>query len=127
VLSVPEAKAFTNLKATQDLQKSLTKLGCSLCLEQFGLGLNSFQLLTHIDAHYLKVDQGLIGDLGKHPENQKKVKDIADKAKLLGKQTIAEGVQDAGSMTVLFTSSINFVEGLFLAPPGPEMNYDFGQ
>jgi diguanylate cyclase (GGDEF)-like protein/PAS domain S-box-containing protein len=127
VLSVPEAKAFTNLKATQDLQRSLAKLGCALCLEQFGMALNSFQLLTHIDAAYLKIDQGLIGDLGKNPENQKKVREIADKAKTVGKQTIAEGVQDAGSMTVLFTSSVNFVEGMFLAPPGPELNYDFGQ
>lgn len=127
VLSVSEAKAFTNLKATQDLQRSLAKLGCTLCLEQFGMGLNSFQLLTHIDATYLKIDQGLIGDLGKNPDNQKKVKEIADKAKTLDKRTIAEGVQDAASMTVLFTSSVNYVEGLFLAPPGPEMNYDFGQ
>jgi diguanylate cyclase (GGDEF)-like protein/PAS domain S-box-containing protein len=127
VLSVPEAKAFTNLKATQDLQKSLAKLGVSLCLEQFGLGLNSFQLLTHIDAGYLKIDQGLIGDLGKNPENQKKVREIADKAKGMNKRTIAEGVQDAGSMTTLFTSSVTFVEGNFLAPPGPEMNYDFNQ
>jgi diguanylate cyclase (GGDEF)-like protein/PAS domain S-box-containing protein len=127
VLSIPEAKAFTNLKAAQDLQKSLAKLGCALCLEQFGLGLNSFQLLTHIDASYLKLDQGLIGELGKNADNQKRVREIADKAKNVGKKTIAEGVQDAGSMTVLFTSSVNFVEGMFLAPPGPEMNYDFGQ
>lgn len=127
VLSVPEAKAFTNLKATQDLQKSLAKLGVSLCLEQFGMGLNSFQLLTHIDAGFLKIDQGLIADLGKNAENQKKVREIADKAKALDKRTIAEGVQDAGSMTVLFTSSVNYVEGMFLAPPGPEMTYDFNQ
>ena len=93
----------------------------------FGLGLNSFQLLTHIDAGYLKIDQGLIADLGKNPDNQKKVREIADTAKGLNKRTIAEGVQDAGSMTTLFTSSVTFVEGRFLAPPGPEMNYDFAQ
>ena len=127
VFCVAEAKAFTNLKATQDLQRSLAKLGCRMCLEQFGLGLNSFQLLTHVDADFISIDQSLIADLGKNPESQKKVKEIADKAKAAGKQTIAEGVQDAGSMTVLFTSSVNFVEGMFLAPPGPEMNYDFGQ
>ena len=127
VLSVPEAKAFINLKATQELQKALSALGVSMCLEQFGLGLNSFQLLSHIDAGYLKIDQGLIADLGKNGENQKKVREIADKAKAMGKRTIAEGVQDAGSMTTLFTSSVNYVEGMFLAPPGPEMNYDFNQ
>ena len=127
VLSVTEAKAFTNLKATQDLQRSLARVGVAVCLEQFGLGLNSFQLLTHIDAGYLKIDQGLIADLGKNPENQKKVREIADTAKGMNKRTIAEGVQDAGSMTTLFTSSVTYVEGMFLAPPGPEMNYDFTQ
>jgi EAL domain-containing protein (putative c-di-GMP-specific phosphodiesterase class I) len=98
-----------------------------VCLEQFGLGLNSFQLLTHVDADIISLDQSLIQDLGRNNESQKKVKEIADRAKGAGKQTIAEGVQDAGSMTVLFTSSVNYVEGMFLAPPGPEMNYDFGQ
>lgn len=127
VFCIAEAKAFTNLKATQDLQRSLHKLGCRVCLEQFGLALNSFQLLTHIDADIISLDQSLIQELGRNPESQKKVKEIADKANQAGKQTIAEGVQDAGSMTVLFTSSVNYVEGMFLAPPGPEMNYDFGQ
>jgi diguanylate cyclase (GGDEF)-like protein/PAS domain S-box-containing protein len=127
VFCVAEAKAFTNLKATQDLQRMLNKLGCRMCLEQFGLGLNSFQLLTHVDADIISIDQSLIADLGKNSESQKKVKEIADKAKAAGKETIAEGVQDAGSMTQLFTSSVNYVEGMFLAPPGPEMNYDFGQ
>ena len=41
--------------------------------------------------------------------------------------TIADYVQDAASMTVLFTSAVDLVEGDFLAPAGPEMNYEFGQ
>ena len=65
-------------------------------------------------------------DLAKNAEQQKKVREIADKANQLGKKTIAEFVQDAASMTILFTSSVNFVSGNFLAPAGPEMNYDFG-
>jgi hypothetical protein len=28
-------------------------------------------------------------------------------------------------MSILFTSGIDYVEGYFLAPAGPEMNYDF--
>ncbi|MBB5206817.1 GGDEF/EAL domain-containing response regulator [Chiayiivirga flava] len=127
VLSIPESKAFTNLKATQALQKALARVGCAMCLEQFGLGLNSFQLLSHIDAQYLRIDPSLIGDLGKNPESQKKVREIADHASSIGRKTIAEGVQDAASMTALFTSSVNFVEGAFLAPSGPDMNYDFAQ
>jgi hypothetical protein len=28
-------------------------------------------------------------------------------------------------MSILFSSGIDYVEGYFLAPAGPEMNYDF--
>jgi hypothetical protein len=36
-------------------------------------------------------------------------------------------VSDAGSMTVLFSIGVDYVEGNFLAPPGTQMNYDFSQ
>jgi len=126
VIEIPEAKVFTNLKPAQAFQKGIAKHGCGFTLEQFGSGLNSFQLLSHIDAQYLRIDRSFMPDLAKNVEQQKKIREIADKAKELGKQTIAEFVQDAASMTILFTSSVNFVSGNFLAPAGPEMNYDFG-
>ena len=40
-------------------------------------------------------------------------------------RSIAEFVQDAASMSVLFSSGVDYVEGHFLAPAGPDMNYDF--
>jgi multidomain signaling protein FimX len=126
VLEVPESKVFTNLKTTQNFQKALAVCGAQMSLEQFGSGLNSFQLLSHIDVQYLRIDHSFTADLAKNAENQKKIREIADKARDLGKKTIAGHVQDAASMTVLFTSSVDFVSGNFLAPAGPEMNYEFG-
>jgi multidomain signaling protein FimX len=126
VLEIPESKVFTNLKPTQVFVKGLAGCGCGFGLEQFGSGLNSFQLLNHLDVQYLRIDRSYMPDLAKNAENQKKIREIADRAHDLGKKTIAEHVQDAASMTVLFTSSVNYVSGNFLAPAGPEMNYDFG-
>jgi multidomain signaling protein FimX len=126
VLEIPESKVFTNLKPAQAFQKAIAQHGCAMSLEQFGSGLNSFQLLSHIDVQYLRIDHSFTADLAKNAENQKRIREIADKAHDLGKQTIAGHVQDAASMTVLFTSSVAFVSGNFLAPAGPEMNYDFG-
>lgn len=127
VLSIPESTAFTNLKAVQELRTALAKFGCRLCLEQFGMGLNSFQLLTHVESDYLMIDRNLIEDLGKNSESQQKVREITQRADGLGLKTIAEGVQDAGTMTVLFTSGVNYVMGHFLAPPDLAMNFDFNQ
>jgi EAL domain-containing protein (putative c-di-GMP-specific phosphodiesterase class I) len=126
VLEIPEAKVFTNLKAAQEFQARIGRFGCTLCLEQFGSGLNSFQLLKHVDAGYLKIDRAFMTDLGKNVENQKKIREIAEKAAAADKRTIAEFVQDAASMTVLFTSSVDYVEGNFLAPASADMTYEFG-
>jgi len=52
---------------------------------------------------------------------------MAAEAKAAGMACIADYVQDAGSMAVLFTSGVDFVEGRFLASPGPKMNFDFSQ
>lgn len=126
VLQLPESKIYTHLKALQAFQKIVGSFGCKLCLEQFGISLNSFQILSHFDAGVLKIDRSFIIDLAKNPENQKKVREMATQARAMGKQTIAEFVSDAGSMTVLFSIGVDLVQGNFLAPPLPAMNYEFG-
>ncbi|MDB6164371.1 MAG: hypothetical protein JWL98_1803, partial [Xanthomonadaceae bacterium] len=125
VLQLPEAKVFTNLRAAQEFAAAVAAHGCRVGLEQFGVGLDSFQLLSHFDPSFIKLDRSFMEDLAKNSVNQQRVRDIATKAKGLGIRTVAEFVQDAASMSVLFSSGVDFVEGHFLAPAGPEMNYDF--
>jgi len=126
VLQIPESKVFTHLKAVQSFQAAVAALGCRVALEQFGTGLNSFQMLSHFDPAILKIDRGFITEMGKNAEVQKQVRDIVTKAHAAGKQAVAEFVSDAATMSVLFSMGIDFVEGNFLAAPGPTMNYDFG-
>lgn len=126
VLQLPESKVFTHLKAAQAFQQRVAKLGVRVGLEQFGSGLNSFQLLSHFDAAFLKLDRSFMEDLPANTEYQQRIREIAAKAAESGKQTIAEFVQDAGSMTVLFSAGIDYAQGHFLAAAGPKMDYDFG-
>ncbi|MEO5561570.1 MAG: EAL domain-containing protein, partial [Dokdonella sp.] len=83
----------------------------------FGSGLNSFQLLKHIPAHYLKIDRNFMADLPKQKDNQDKIKDICEQAHHAGKLTVAEFVEDAASMSILFSCGVNFVQGNFLQEP----------
>ncbi|HEY0661506.1 MAG TPA: EAL domain-containing protein [Lysobacter sp.] len=125
VLQLPEAKVFTHLRAAQQFQAAAAKYGIRVGLEQFGTGLNSFQLLSHFDAAMLKIDRSFMQDLPGNSDHQQRIRDIAAKARELGKQTIAEYVQDAGSMSILFGAGIDYAQGHFLAPAGPEMDYEF--
>jgi diguanylate cyclase (GGDEF)-like protein/PAS domain S-box-containing protein len=125
VLQLPEAKVFTNLRAAQEFAAAVARHNCRVGLEQFGVGLDSFQLLSHFDPAFIKLDRSFMEDLAKNATNQQRVREIATKARGLGIRSIAEFVQDAASMSILFSSGIDYVEGHFLAPAGPEMNYEF--
>ena len=124
-LQTPEAKVFTHLRQAQAFQSAAAKLGCQVGLEHFGAGLDSFQLLSHFQPTFLKIDRVFSEDLGKNTEHQQKIREIAERAQALGILTVAEHVQDAATMAFLFTASLDYVEGNFLAAPGPAMNYDF--
>ena len=126
VLQLPESKIYSHLRPLQAFQKIVSAVGCRLALEQFGTSLNSFQMLNHFDPAILKIDRIFITDLGKNAENQKKVREFVEEAHKRGKQTIAEFVSDAGSMTVLYSIGVDMVQGNFLAPAGATMNYEFG-
>jgi multidomain signaling protein FimX len=125
VLQIPESKIFSHLKALQAFQKIAASFGCRLCLEQFGTGLNSFQILTHFSPAVLKIDRSFIIDVAKNPESQAKVKEIVAQAQKLEKQCVAEFVSDAGGMSFLFSSGVDFVQGNFLATPMADMTYEF--
>jgi diguanylate cyclase (GGDEF)-like protein/PAS domain S-box-containing protein len=126
VFEMPESKVTTNLRPVREFLRGLAQLHCSFAVQQFGSGLNSFQLLKHIDARYLKIDRPFMADLPKSKENQQKIKEICDQAHGNGRLTIAEFVEDAASMSILFGFGVNFVQGNFLQEPEKVMAYDFG-
>ncbi|MBA8887957.1 diguanylate cyclase (GGDEF)-like protein/PAS domain S-box-containing protein [Dokdonella fugitiva] len=117
VFEMPESKVVTSLKPARAFAKGLEQIHCGFALEQFGSGLNSFQLLKHIPVNYLKIDRNFMAELPKHKENQEKIKEICDQAHHAGKLTVAEFVEDAASMSILFSCGVNFVQGNFLQEP----------
>jgi len=124
VFEMPESKVVTSLKPARAFVAGLKQLHCGFALEQFGSGLNSFQLLKHVDAQYLKLDRNFMAELPKNKDNQDKIKELCDQAHHAGKLTVAEFVEDAASMSILFSCGVNFVQGNFLQEPEKIMSYE---
>ena len=125
IFEVKENVAVTSLKYTAELAKSLQELNCGFALDDFGKGNNPFELLKHIPADYLKLERSFMEELSSSTENQEAVKAITEKAMELNKLTIAQCVQDATSLSVLWGMGINFIQGNFLQEPSPNLDYDF--
>jgi len=125
VFEIAEKHASQYLKQAKSFVKTLQELHCRTALEHFGTGPNSFQLLKHLPVDFLKIDGSFIHNLASENDNQAMVKSILDTAISMNKQCIAEYVQDAHSLAVLWQSGIQFIQGNFLQEPSEALDYDF--
>ncbi|MBI5460637.1 MAG: EAL domain-containing protein [Gammaproteobacteria bacterium] len=125
VLEIAEADASQYLKSAKAFVSAVGGLHCKTSLEHFGSSPNSFQLLKHLPVDYLKIDGKFIHNLMRDSDNQAVVKSIVDVARSMNKLCIAEFVEDASSLTVLFQYGIHYIQGYFLAEPTEGLNYDF--
>lgn len=125
VFELNESNAVNHLKEVKDFATGLGALKCEFCLDDFGTGVNPFLLLKHMKAAYLKVDSAFMENLAGNNENQESLRNIASKATESGMVTIAQKVEDAGTLSVIFGLGINYIQGSFLQEPVETMEYDF--
>ena len=122
IIEVTESELVTHAKQMKPIISAIHGIGIPFVVEKFGSGLNSFSILKHFPVDYLKVDPSFMKEFSSNEENQAKVKDIIEKAHALGKQVICEFVEDANSMSKLWTYSVNFVQGNFIAPASESLS-----
>lgn len=125
VLQLPESKVITRLKDIQMFKAAMKPHGVRLGLSQFGTSVDSLKMLGHIDADVIKIDRSFMEELDKNPQNQAKIREFVRHARDNGKSTMAEFVSDAGTVGILFSAGVDWIQGNFLSPPLVQMNYDF--
>lgn len=125
VFLVNEAHAVNQLKAAKALFKGLKQIHCQFGLDEFGTGLNPFQLLKHINADYIRINHAYMENLAQNSDNQDSIRELGTQAAEIKVRTITPGVNDAAILSVLWGLGIDFVHGNFLQAPTKNLNYDF--
>jgi EAL domain-containing protein (putative c-di-GMP-specific phosphodiesterase class I) len=117
VFELPEELATTHLQETKQLQALVRPLGFELAIENFGAGRDPSLLLAHLPVGYVKIDGALMQGLANDRSLQDKVKALVEQAKERAVATIAERVEDANTMAVLWQLGVEFVQGYFVDSP----------
>jgi multidomain signaling protein FimX len=102
----------------------MEKIHCKVALEHYGRS-NQPQLLNHLPVDFLKIDSSLIRNLASKKENQAQVKGIVRVAGELGKKCVAECVEEAGDLALLWQYGVDFIQGNFVQEPSKQLGYDF--
>jgi len=104
--------------ATQRTFKELSDLGLSISIDDFGSGHASFGYLSIFPFRTVKIDKLIMDNTSKDNINGIHVlKSIIDMAKMIGIQTIAEGVETEEQMELLKYLGCNQVQGYIMGRP----------
>jgi multidomain signaling protein FimX len=116
-MQVTEELATQYVRQTKELAENLRKLGFRFALEHFGTGRDPLKLLNDIEMNFIKVDGSLMQGLSTNQIQQQRVKGLVEAAKRKGIETVAERVEDANTMAVLWQLGIEFIQGYFVNAP----------
>ena len=114
---VTQEVADQYLLQTQALREQFGRQGFKFAIEHFGAGTEPRSLIERIRPDFVKIEGSLMQGLAGNPALQTRVKHLIMLAKAVGAQTIAERVEDANTMAVLWQLGIEFVQGYFIHKP----------
>jgi diguanylate cyclase (GGDEF)-like protein len=122
-LEITETSAVRDLNDAQQFIAAARALGCKLALDDFGAGFCSFAYLRRLDVDYFKIDGSFVRDLESSALSLAIVRSIAEIARSIDKQTIAEFVENDAVRLRLAQLGVDFGQGYGIDRPTPIDQY----
>jgi len=116
-VQVTEAVAERHLPQAQSLLAELHKRHIKLALEHFGAGRDSHGLLNALEVDFLKIDGALMQGLTASLDLQERVGAIVKSAGKRAIQTVAERIEDANTMAVVWQLGVQYIQGYLVHAP----------
>ncbi|WP_374317802.1 putative bifunctional diguanylate cyclase/phosphodiesterase [Aquabacterium sp.] len=118
-LEITETGLMKDLQGVVPSLIKLNQLGTEISIDDFGTGYSSLAYLTTLPISELKIDRSFVRDLGTTPQSSAVVSAIIALARALGLRVIAEGVEQAPQMEVLYNLGCHICQGFLFARPMP--------
>ena len=116
-IQIPEQDAAKYIKESKEKADELRKAGIGFALEHYGVDKNRFQILDILKPNYIKIDGELMHSLLTDTAMQEAVRQLASAAQQRNIETIAERVENANAMAVLFQLGVHYMQGHYVHEP----------
>lgn len=126
-VEVPLSAAATYAKEILALRQQTHAAGLGLVLSGVTADAAALRLVDVVSPSWVKLSKDITIGLGMSSDKQALLKTVLNHVHKHDIKVIAGFIQDAATMTVLFSSGVEALQGQFLGPPAPDMNFDFGQ
>jgi diguanylate cyclase (GGDEF)-like protein len=116
-LEITERILMTEPAYAADTVAALADLGIPLSLDDFGTGYSSLVRLRRLPVEEIKIDSSFVGRLCDTGDDAVIVQSIVDLVHTLGLRSVAEGVEDAGTMRLLRSMGCDAAQGFHFSRP----------
>jgi len=121
IFEVTETALMTNLAKVRSTIEALRTIGCHFALDDFGSGFSSFTYLAQLPVDSVKIDGSFVRDIAKNPVNQAIVRAFTNVTHSVGKESVAEWVEDAETLDVLRRLHVDLAQGYFIGFPSERL------
>lgn len=123
MLQFAESDIIAYMKAAGEQTAALTQSGCPVSISHFGTTLNPLNTLKHVAVSHIKLDRSFTQDLN-NEESMRAVKKLTAELRTFDKQIIVSFVENAQTLSKLWTLGVQYLQGYYLQPPSDTMHYD---
>jgi diguanylate cyclase (GGDEF)-like protein len=116
---ITETASTKNFIQAQSWMEKFKELGCQIALDDFGVGYTSFAYLRTLPVDFIKIDGSFVHNIDKDSSHRAIVQTINTLAVSLGKNTIAEFVENEAVLKILKEMGVIYGQGYHLGKPGP--------
>ncbi len=114
---VTETAGLDSLSEAADFIGRVRDLGHGFALDDFGSGMSSYGYLRRLPVDFLKIDGIFIRNLDESPEDYAIVRSITEIGHFMGKQVIAEYVENEAILERLREIGVDFAQGYHVGRP----------
>ena len=112
------------LKPAQELISGLKKINCRIAINNYSDVDSDDGLLKHLDIDVVKLSPEMMNGLASNAAQQDRMTHANRKLQEDGYKTIASGVEDAGSLAILWNVGVNYIQGYFLQEPSSTIAFE---
>ena len=116
-VEVTESTLAGNQKEVNQRLEKLRRMGVRIAIDDFGTGYSSMSMLGELPTDALKIDRSFVIESASQRTSRSVVEAIISIAHVLGKVTIAEGVETSGQVRTLRQLGCDFAQGYLFAKP----------
>jgi diguanylate cyclase (GGDEF)-like protein len=114
---VTETTGVANISDAIDFINAVKETGCLFSLDDFGTGMSSYAYLKNLPVDYLKIDGAFVKDMVNNPSDYAVVKSICEIGHFMGKQVIAEFVENDEILALLKELKVDYAQGYGIEKP----------